>query len=194
MLLPTVCHVLIFLNVFSPVTMISPQSTSVLSSSNTNTPYPSFLYPTSRSTREGEHRTFITHRQNELKNLLNDIMWLNESSRTVLYQWLLKKCNDLRKDSDSYIQGMNRKWFINRLDIGEYPHSIYCMDNIALSYVEWNGWIATCFIPVDQITYSLSAATRATWLIFTIDSVQAYNAYNQVHLFDQSAYSCYSYW
>lgn len=149
MLLPTICHVLIFLNVFSPVTMISSQSTSILSSSNTNTPYPSFLYPTSRSTREGEHPTFITHRQNELKNLLNDIMWLNESSRTVLYQWLLKKCNDLRKDSDSYIQGKNRKWFINRLDIGEYPHSVYCKDNKVLSYVEWNGWITTCSIPVD---------------------------------------------
>lgn len=172
MLLPTICHVLIFLNVFSPVTMISSQSTSILSSSNTNTPYPSFLYPTSRSTREGEHPTFITHRQNELKNLLNDIMWLNESSRTVLYQWLLKKCNDLRKDKDSYIQGKNRKWFINRLDIGEYPYSVYCKDNKVLSYVEWNGWITTCFIPVDQITYSLSAATRTTWLIFTIDSVQ----------------------
>lgn len=100
MLLPTICHVLIFLNILSPSAVIPPPNTPVLPPGNTNISYPSFLYPISVSAGDGGH-AWVTHHPNELRGMLNDLMWLTESSRGVLFQWLVKKCMEVRQSGDS---------------------------------------------------------------------------------------------
>ena len=96
MLLPSVCHLLIFLHVLSststsPIPLPSATLPSLDSLPHPNTTYPSFLFSNS-SNMGNEGMVWLPFRQSELKGLLFDLPWLVETTRTVLLKWIIRKC------------------------------------------------------------------------------------------------------
>lgn len=145
-LLPTVCHVLIFLGILTDSPALSskpPVSFSYhIPSSNSTISYPSFLYPNtfnhvSSTLQDVSSYSFIPYRIDTIRSMINDLTWLSDSAKNVLYQWIFTKSTLLLQSSNQ-----------------SFPHGRFF---ILLLFHRW-PFYSSCFI---SSCFSLSILTHS---------------------------------